>query len=406
MLATNFSIPSTPRILLADDQQDVLEALRLLLKGEGFATETVNSPAAVIKALSTPREREFDLMLMDLNYTRDTTSGLEGLELIEQVRRLDDTLPVVVMTAWGSIELAVETMREGGCDFIQKPWDNDRLLGVLRAQLERGRKLRHEKQERLAYERFQRFEFEEARLIQESLLPTRLPKIEGLEVAVTWQPMREVSGDYFDVIKLSEGLDDGKTALCLADVEGKGLPAAMLMSNLQASVRSLASQGLTPGEMVGRLNRTMLRNSTGQKLITMFYALIEAASGQSGQCGQGRKMSYVNAGHLPPILVRQDGSHERLFTGGAMLHIFADSSFETAEIDLTPGDRLLIFTDGVVECTNSSGEDFGEDRLLQALLDHRTEDAETLLQTVKTTVTEFSGGNFQDDMTMIALGYK
>ncbi|HEX9002115.1 MAG TPA: response regulator, partial [Blastocatellia bacterium] len=85
MLATNFSIPSTPRILLADDQQDVLEALRLLLKGEGFATETVNSPAAVIKALSTPREREFDLMLMDLNYTRDTTSGLEGLELIEQV---------------------------------------------------------------------------------------------------------------------------------------------------------------------------------------------------------------------------------------------------------------------------------------------------------------------------------
>lgn len=403
MLATNLSIPNTPRILLADDQQDVLEALRLLLKGEGFATETVNSPAAVIKALSRPREREFDLMLMDLNYTRDTTSGLEGLELIEQVRRLDDTLPVVVMTAWGSIELAVETMREGGCDFIQKPWDNERLLGVLRAQLERGRKLRHEKQERLAFERFQRFEFEEARLIQESLLPTRLPKIEGLEIAVTWQPMREVSGDYFDVINLSEGLDAGKTAICLADVEGKGLPAAMLMSNLQASVRSLASQGLTPGEMVERLNRTMLQNSTGHKLITMFYAVIDAANGQGGQC---RKMSYVNAGHLPPMLVRQDGSHKRLFTGGAMLHVFADSSFDTAEIDLTPGDRLLIFTDGVVECTDSSGEDFGEDRLLQSLLNQRTDDAEALLQTVKTTVTEFSGGNFQDDMTMIALCYQ
>ena len=120
MLSTNFSNPNRPRILLADDQQDVLEALRLLLKGEGFATETVNSPAAVLSALSSPQEREFDLMLMDMNYTRDTTSGLEGLELIEQVRRLDDTLPVVVMTAWGSIELAVESMREGGCDFIQK----------------------------------------------------------------------------------------------------------------------------------------------------------------------------------------------------------------------------------------------------------------------------------------------
>lgn len=393
MLATNFSIPNTPRVLLADDQQDVLEALRLLLKSEGFATEAVNSPAAVIKALSIPREREFDLMLMDLNYTRDTTSGMEGLELIEQVRRLDDTLPVVVMTAWGSIELAVETMREGGCDFIQKPWDNDRLLNVLHAQLERGRKLRQQKQERLAYERFQRFEFEEARRIQESLLPTRLPKVEGLEIAASWQPMREVSGDYFDVIKLGEE----KVAICVADVEGKGLPAAMLMANLQASVRSLATRDVSPGEMCERLNRTMLQNSAGHKLITMFYAVIDAAQG---------KMSYVNAGHNPPVLARQDGSCERLLTGGSMLHIFAESSFETAEMVLTPGDRLLIFTDGAVECCDSSNEEFGEERLMQILLDHRAEDAETLLRTVTKSVTNFSSGNFQDDLTVIALCYR
>ena len=393
MLSTNFSIPNRPRILLADDQQDVLEALRLLLKGEGFVTETVNSPAAVLSTLSSSQEHEFDLMLMDMNYTRDTTSGLEGLELIEQVRRLDDTLPVVVMTAWGSIELAVESMREGGCDFIQKPWDNDRLLSVLHAQLERGRKLRQAKQERLAYERFQRFEFEEARRIQESLLPTRLPKIEGLDIAAAWQPMREVSGDYFDVIKLGEG----KIAVCLADVEGKGLPAAMLMSNLQAAVRSLAPQALPPGEMVERLNRTMLQNSSGQKLITMFYAVIDVPNAM---------MSYVNAGHLPPLLMRRDGSHESLSTGGAMLHIFADSTFEAAELRLTPGDRLLIFTDGVVECMNAAGDEFGEARLLQLLRGSRTSDAESLLQNVKRSATEFSGGEFQDDMTMLALGYQ
>lgn len=396
MLATNFSIPNTPRILLADDQQDVLEALRLLLKGEGFATETVNSPAAVIKALSAPRDREFDLMLMDLNYTRDTTSGMEGLELIEQVHRLDDTLPVVVMTAWGSIELAVEAMREGGCDFIQKPWDNDRLLGVLRAQLERGRKLRREKQERLAYERFQRFEFEEARRIQESLLPTRLPEIEKLELAISWQPMREVSGDYFDIIKLSEK----KVAICIADVEGKGLPAAMLMSNLQATVRALAQQALSPGEMFERLNRTMLQNSAGNKLITMFYAVIDSSNGELGT------LSYANAGHHPPILMRQDGSHERLMTGGAMLHVFADSSFETAEVELLPGDRMLIFTDGVVECCDSAGEEFGEDRLTEILLAHREESAEFLLQAMKNAITNFSSGGFQDDATMIVFGYQ
>src|SRR5689334_8808231 len=152
MFQANFQTPNAPRILLADDQQDVLEALRLLLKSEGFLTEAVNSPADVLSTLSDPRQRGFDLMLLDLNYTRDTTSGAEGLELIERVRKLDDTLPVVVMTAWGSIELAVEAMREGSCDFIQKPWDNDRLLDVLRAQLERGRKMRRERQEQQARE--------------------------------------------------------------------------------------------------------------------------------------------------------------------------------------------------------------------------------------------------------------
>lgn len=115
MLTTNQSNPHRPRVLPADDQPDVLEALRLLLKSEGFVAETVNSPAGVIRLLSASRDRQFDLMLMDLNSTRDTTSGSEGLALIEEVRKLDDTLPVIVMTAWGSIELAVEAMREGGC---------------------------------------------------------------------------------------------------------------------------------------------------------------------------------------------------------------------------------------------------------------------------------------------------
>src|SRR5207244_8926231 len=120
---------------------------------------------------------------------RDTTSGAEGLELIEKVHELDDTLPVVVMTAWGSIELAVEAMREGSCDFIQKAWDNDRLLDVLRAQLERGRKMRRDRQEKLTRERARQCELAEARRIQEGLLPISLPEIAGMSLSVSWQPM-------------------------------------------------------------------------------------------------------------------------------------------------------------------------------------------------------------------------
>ena len=131
--------PASVRILIADDQADVLEALRLLLKGEGFLNDAVESPAAALKALE---QRDYDAALIDLNYARDTTSGREGLDLLARMRALDETLPVVVMTAWGSINLAVEAIRKGARDFIEKPWNNERLLSVLRTQVELGRALR------------------------------------------------------------------------------------------------------------------------------------------------------------------------------------------------------------------------------------------------------------------------
>jgi DNA-binding NtrC family response regulator len=131
--------PTGPRVLIADDQADVLEALRLLLKVEGFHLETASSPAGVLAAIEA---REFDVALIDLNYTRDTTSGEEGLNLLSRIQAIDPTLPVVVMTAWGSVEVAVEAMRRGARDFIQKPWDNARLLAIVRTQIELSQALR------------------------------------------------------------------------------------------------------------------------------------------------------------------------------------------------------------------------------------------------------------------------
>lgn len=128
-----------PRILIADDQPDVLKALRLLLKSEDYESEAVASPNEVLRALEA---KDFDVLLIDLNYARDTTSGQEGLDLLSRVHSLDSTLPVVVMTAWSSVELAVEAMRRGARDFVQKPWDNARLLSVLRTQVELGHALR------------------------------------------------------------------------------------------------------------------------------------------------------------------------------------------------------------------------------------------------------------------------
>src|SRR6266851_3246420 len=128
-----------PRILIADDQTDVLAALRLLFKSEPFEVQSASSPAGVLKAIDS---QELDVVLIDLNYARDTTSGSEGLDLLSRIRVVDPTLPVVVMTAWGSVDLAVEAMRRGARDFIQKPWDNARLLAVLGTQVELAEALR------------------------------------------------------------------------------------------------------------------------------------------------------------------------------------------------------------------------------------------------------------------------
>ena len=187
------------RVLVADDQPDVLEALRWLLTGEGYEPEFVSSTDAVLERL---RARPFDLLLMDLNYTRDTTSGREGLELIQHVRAHDATMPIVVMTGWGSVDTAVEAMRRGAKSFVQKPWEDVALLEILQREIDEARatKRRDAKQQR---------EFEEARLIQRGLLPTTLPQVPGLDLASSWQPANGVGGDCFDALPFGDERQSG-----------------------------------------------------------------------------------------------------------------------------------------------------------------------------------------------------
>src|SRR5262245_7599479 len=180
---TEFRMPSqndpTPaRVLVADDQADVLEALRWLLTGEGYEPQFVSSTEGVMEKL---RAEAFDLLLMDLNYTRDTTSGREGLELIPRVRAHDSALPIVVMTGWGSIDTAVEAMRRGAKSFVQKPWEDVMLLEILEREIAESRaaRRRDHKQQR---------ELEEARLIQRGLLPTSVPQVGGVHIARARQP--------------------------------------------------------------------------------------------------------------------------------------------------------------------------------------------------------------------------
>src|SRR5215813_13663970 len=180
MEATLPMIPA-PRTLIADDHPDVLAALRMLLRNEGWQTEAATSPAEALEAI---RSRDFDLVLVDLNYARDTTSGQEGLDLIARIRALDSALPVVAMTAWANIELAVEAMRRGVADFVQKPWENTQLLRILRDQIMTNRAQRREQSLKATRDR----ELTAAEKIQQSLLPRHMPVLKGVELDVAWSP--------------------------------------------------------------------------------------------------------------------------------------------------------------------------------------------------------------------------
>src|SRR5580658_5347885 len=295
-----------PRILIADDQPDVVNALRLLLKGQGYETEGVASPTELLRAVE---ESEFDLLLMDLNYARDTTSGREGLDLLSRLKETADAPAIVVMTGWATVGLAVEAMQYGVADFVEKPWSNARLLEILQKQIALGRERRASRR-RMAQENLdhreislqfhqQEREVAEARSIQQGLLPKSIPQRAGYEIAGAWQPAQSIGGDYYDVLEF----DECTLGLCIADVAGKGLPAALLMSNLQAAVRGLASAALSPEGLCARLNSLVCHNTGNDRFITFFYAQLD---------GPARVLRYTNAGHNAPIVLHRDGSHERL----------------------------------------------------------------------------------------------
>src|SRR5437773_1371979 len=332
-----------PRILIADDQQDVLDALRLLLKGHGYSIETVNSPADLLAAVA---RQEFDILLIDLNYARDTTSGREGLDVLNRLKAFEDAPPVVAMTGWATVGLAVEAMQYGVSDFVEKPWTNTRLLEILHKQTELGRERRESRrraaekarahEEALIHQQEQEREIAEAKAIQEKLLPREIPQMPGYEIARAWQSARLVGGDYFDILPL----DEKTLGICIADVAGKGMPAALLMSNLQAAVRGLSSLSIAPHLLCNRLNSIVYQNTESDRFITFFYAQLEGSTG---------RLVYVNAGHNPPFVMRSDGSHERLREGGAVLGVFASRDYEMGAAQLSPGDRVVLFTDGVTE---------------------------------------------------------
>ena len=232
-------------------------------------------------------------------------------------------------------------------------------------------------------------ELKRAREIQQMLLPSTLPQLAGTQIAGAWQPAQEVSGDYFDVIQL----DEKRIGICLGDVAGKGITAALLMANLQASFRAFATADASPQVVCTKLNKFLCANTASGKFVTFFYAVLDA---------HARTLTYENAGHSPGLLLRSNGATESLRGGGAVLGALPDWTYQDHAAQLHPGDKLLLSTDGITEAENAQLEEFGEDRLVEVA---RAEDGSALdiQRAIMLKVATFCRGAFRDDATLLVL---
>jgi sigma-B regulation protein RsbU (phosphoserine phosphatase) len=281
------------------------------------------------------------------------------------------------MTAWGNVDLAVEAMRRGACDFVQKPWDNNRLLATIRKQAEPVRQ--------------RKSELEIAANVQQKMFPRKLHPLGSLDYAGHCVPAREVGGDYYDFLDIS----DRKIGFVLGDVSGKGVPAALLMANLQACFRSQQPASLEyPAQVLRSVNRHFFESTTADRYATLVFAVYDDVT---------RKVRYVNCAHCPPLLLRSTGEIERLDSTALMLGAFARWDCIEAEAELGPGDTLLLYSDGVTEAGADTGEDFGEERLMHALRVNQRQPAQPMVEAIVHDVQEFSGSARSDDVTVVAL---
>jgi serine phosphatase RsbU (regulator of sigma subunit) len=369
-----------PRVLVADDQSDVVSALRLLLRAEGFDIDTASTVDELRARIAADR---YDLLLMDLNYARDTTSGIEGLDLLTEIHACDSTLPVIVMTGWGSIDTAVEAMRRGARTFVHKPWDNATLAATIRREVCDGVAQR-------AADRHAARERIDAQRIQRALLPSPSLEFPGCAVAARWLPAETVGGDCYDTVPL----EDGRVAITIADVAGKGLPAALVMAHLQASVRGYARGNATPAQVASDLNTSLCRNRGISRIVTFFAGFLDAST---------RELTYCNAGHNPPLVLRAGGRVERLHEGGLVLGALPRIDYRNGAVVLNAGDRLVLFTDGVTESHDAAGDEFGEERLAAAAAPLRPLPAEAIVERLFAEATTFNAGVFHDDATIVCV---
>lgn len=381
---------NTPtRILVVDDEPDlevlIRQRYRKKIRAEEYEILFAANGVEALKIIE--EDHTLELLLTDINMPE-----MDGLTLLGKVKDINPMLKAVVISAYGDMANIRTAMNLGAFDFLTKPIDLDDLDRTITRTQEEVHQLKRASADRHRLISLEQ-ELNVATRIQQAMLPDVFPEKSEVTLYATMHAAKEIGGDFYDFFSL----DENRLGFVLGDVSGKGVPAALLMSMTRILVKSSAQVNLSPAETIAKANAHLCDDTKGNEFVTLFYGVLDISSGL---------LRFCNAGHPPPYhLTPSSAPAELPLVGGMIIGVNREAEYETGEIQLLPGQSLVLYSDGVTEAMDHAKQQYGESRLLEALALAATNPTERVDQ-VLTHVRAFCEGSDQsDDITVLALRY-
>ncbi len=374
------------KILVVDDEPDLeplmLQRMRRNIRSGRYQFVFAHNGVEALEMLS--QDEDIDMVLSDINMPQ-----MDGLTLLEQIPKVDPNIRSVIISAYGDMKNIRTAMNRGAFDFVTKPVDFEDL------QVTIDRTLRHMEEWREALLSRDKLvalqnELDVARGMQQSILPVEFPKGTGYAVYGKMQAARNVGGDFFDVMNLN----GGQIGLAVADVSDKGVPAALFMMSSRTLLKGAAIGHEDPGAVLREVNDLLLESNESTMFVTILYAVYDPSN---------RRLTYANGGHNSPLVIHADGTSTLLpLTGGIALGVAPNLEYEQNSVTLSPGDVVILYTDGVTEAMNEDYEEFGLDPLIKSFTANPPRDPEKATMDVFDAVNSFAGDMPQsDDITCL-----
>ena len=382
------AVQDSYKILVVDDEPDleplILQRMRRNIRSGRYSFVFAGNGIEALERLTT--EPDIDMVVSDINMPQ-----MDGLTLLEQIPKVDPNVRSVIISAYGDMRNIRTAMNRGAFDFVTKPLDFEDLQITIDRTLQHMAEWKDALQSRDKLVALQN-ELDVASKMQQSILPTSFPETPEYEIYGNMNPARNVGGDFYDLIPM----DNGRVGLCVADVSDKGVPAALFMMSSRTLLKGSAIGMGAPGGVLSEVNTLLTENNETMMFVTLVYALYDPETGF---------LTYANGGHCNPLVVRPDGSSTELaLTGGVALGVMPGLDYQEDSATLNPGDTLILYTDGVSEAMNASGEEFGVERLQQIFANQPPTSARMTIEAIMQAVSDFAGDTPQsDDVTCLVL---